>query len=49
MRLEQAEKEAFQSAAQLAGLELSGWIRERLRTLARKELENAGRKVPFLE
>jgi hypothetical protein len=48
MRLEPVEKEAFRSAAELAGLDLSGWIRERLRALARKELEGAGKQVPFL-
>src|SRR5262249_35808667 len=48
MRLEPAEKEAFRGAAALAGLDLSGWIRERLRTLARKEQEGAGKEVPFL-
>jgi hypothetical protein len=48
MRLDQAEKDAFRAAAELAGLDMSGWIRERLRTAARKELENAGLNVPFL-
>ena len=48
MRLEEAEKEAFREAAELAGLDMSGWIRERLRAVAWKELERAGRPVPFL-
>jgi len=48
MRLEPVEKEAFRAAAELAGLDLSAWIRERLRGLARKELEGAGKTVPFL-
>lgn len=42
------EKEAFDAAAELAGLSLSAWMRERLRTAARKELESAGRAVAFL-
>jgi uncharacterized protein (DUF1778 family) len=49
MRLEPAEKATFRAAAELAGLDLSAWIRERLRTIARKELEGASRPVPFLQ
>lgn len=48
MRLEEVEKEAFRIAAELSGLDLSAWIRERLRRIARQELEQAGRDVPFL-
>jgi hypothetical protein len=48
MRLLPTEKQGFKAAAELAGLELSGWIRERLRTAARKELAGAGRDVPFM-
>ena len=42
------EKQAFKEAADLAGLALSAWIRERLRTAARKELEGANRPVHFM-
>jgi uncharacterized protein (DUF1778 family) len=48
MRLQDAEKEGFRAAAELAGLDLSAWIRERLRRVAREELEQAGQVVPFL-
>lgn len=48
MRLEAAEKEAFRNAAELSGLDLSAWVRERLRAVARKELEVAGHPVAFL-
>ena len=48
MRLEPVEKESFRRAAELSGFDLSAWIRERLRNLARKELEAAGKDVPFL-
>lgn len=48
MRLDEHEKEGFRMAAEMAGLELSAWIRERLRKVARKELEDAGKKVPFI-
>jgi hypothetical protein len=48
MRLHEAEKNGFKAAAELSGLELSAWIRERLRRVAREELEQAGQPVPFL-
>ena len=48
MRLEASEKQAFRDAAELAGLDLSSWVRERLRASARKELEGAGKAVAFL-
>jgi uncharacterized protein (DUF1778 family) len=48
MRLETSEKEGFRSAADLAGLDLSAWIRERLRRAARNELQEAGKEVPFI-
>jgi hypothetical protein len=47
MRLEESEKEGFRQAAELAGLDLSARIRERLRLVAKKELEHAGKEVPF--
>jgi antitoxin component of RelBE/YafQ-DinJ toxin-antitoxin module len=49
IRCEEAEKEAFRAAAEAAGLPLSGWIRERLRKVARKELEDMDLPVAFLE
>lgn len=48
VRMEPAEKAAFQTAADLSGLSLSSWVRERLRRVARTELEDAGKPVPFL-
>jgi uncharacterized protein (DUF1778 family) len=48
IRLESAEKQAFRDAAELAGLDLSAWVRERLRAAARKELDGAGLVVAFL-
>lgn len=48
IRLSTTEKQAFRDAASLAGLDLSAWVRERLRLLARKELEAASRTVAFL-
>ena len=48
MRLAPAEKQGFRDAAELAGLDLSAWVRERLRSSARRELEGAARPVAFL-
>jgi uncharacterized protein (DUF1778 family) len=49
LRLGPEEKQAFQDAANLSGVALSAWIRERLRKAARKELEEAGHQIAFLQ
>jgi uncharacterized protein (DUF1778 family) len=49
VRCGESEKQAFRSAAEAAGLQLSGWIRERLRRAARKELEDLEMPVAFLD
>lgn len=49
IRLEPEEKEAFRQAAEISGLSLSTWARERLRRSARIELEEAGKKIPFIK
>lgn len=49
IRCEESEKVAFRAAAEAAGLPLSGWVRERLRRVARKELESMALPVAFLE
>jgi uncharacterized protein (DUF1778 family) len=48
VRIEPAEKQAFKDAADLAGLAVSAWVRERLRQAARKELGDSGLPVAFL-
>ncbi|MBI3823433.1 MAG: hypothetical protein HY289_12255 [Planctomycetes bacterium] len=48
IRLLSSEKQTFRDAADLAGLDLSAWVRGRLRMLARKELEAASQPVAFL-
>lgn len=48
VRLLQVEKGTFEDAAKLAGLSSASWIRSRLRDAARRELENANKKVKFL-
>jgi uncharacterized protein (DUF1778 family) len=48
IRITDSEKEGFELAAALAGISLSSWVRERLRLNAIRELESAGRRVPFV-
>lgn len=49
IRLTDAEKQGFLAAANLAGIPLSSWVRERLRLAAIRDLESAGQKIPFVE
>ena len=49
LRVDLDEKRSFQDAADLAGVPLSAWVRERLRKAARLELEAAGRQIAFLQ
>ena len=48
IRLNDSEKQGFQAAADLAGIPLSSWVRERLRLAAIRDLESAGQKIPFI-
>lgn len=48
LRVMPDEKAAFEEAANLAGLSMSAWVRERLRGACIRELEGAGLKVPFV-
>jgi hypothetical protein len=48
LRITPGEKEGFQTVAEIAGLSLSGWARERLRRAAIRELEDASRPIPFI-
>jgi len=49
IRLSTAEKDGFEQAAELAGIPISSWVRERLRLASIRELESAGRRVPFIK
>ncbi len=49
IRLSPPEKLGFQAAANLAGIPLSSWVRERLRMAAIRDLESAGQQIPFVE
>ena len=48
IRLSDVEKQGFQAAAEVAGIPLSSWVRERLRLAAIRDLESAGQKIPFI-
>ena len=48
IRVTEAEKDGFTQSADLAGISLSSWVRERLRLAAIRELESAGRQIPFV-
>jgi predicted HicB family RNase H-like nuclease len=47
VRLAPTEKRAFADAAELAGVPLSIWVRERLRREAARELGEADRPIAF--
>ena len=49
VRMTEEERRAFEDAAKVAGISLSAWMRERLRTAARKDLEDAGLPISFIE
>lgn len=49
VRVTEPEKAAFRQAADIAGIALSAWVRERLRRTTIRELEEAGRQIPFLQ
>jgi uncharacterized protein (DUF1778 family) len=48
IRVTAEEKDGFELAATLSGISLSSWVRERLRLTAIRELEGAGRRIPFI-
>ena len=49
IRLTEDEKRGFSAAAELAGIPLSSWVRERLRLAAIRDLESAGQQIPFVK
>ena len=49
VRLRRDEKDTFRKAADLSGVALSAWVRDRLRRVARSELVEAGQQVPFIQ
>lgn len=49
IRTSPQEKEDFERSADIAGLSLSGWIRQKLRTAAIAELKTVDEKPKFLD
>jgi hypothetical protein len=49
LRVLDSEKQAFREAAEVSGIPMATWMRERLRRVATRELENADRPVAFLK
>ncbi|MBF9252161.1 hypothetical protein I2I11_02535 [Pontibacter sp. 172403-2] len=49
IRVSALEKEGFERAAEIAGIGLSAWARQKLRSAAIQDLQNIGEKIPFLE
>ena len=49
IRLSTLEKEGFQNASDVAGIGLSAWARERLRSAAIQELQQVGQQIVFLK
>lgn len=47
VRATDAERDTFGMAADLEGLSMSAWIRNRLRAAAKSELAAAGKKAPI--
>jgi len=48
IRVDSTEKAAFVRAAEISGIPISAWVRERLRSAAYRELDNIGEAAPFL-
>ena len=48
IRVSSLEKEGFERCAEISGIGLSAWARQRLRTAAIKELQDIGEKIIFL-
>lgn len=49
IRLSELEKRGFERAAEISGIGFSAWARQRLRSAAIKELQEAGEKIIFLK
>ena len=49
IRVSPLEKEGFERAAEIAGISLSSWARQRLRSASIKDLQEINEKIPFLK
>lgn len=48
IKLSETERESFRRAADIAGIGLSAWARQKLRSAAIKELQEVGETATFL-
>lgn len=48
IRVSPEEKQGFEKAAEIAGIGVSAWARQKLRAAAIKELQEMGEKIVFL-
>ena len=48
LRISTEEKATFDRAAEVSGISLSSWVRERLRAASLRELDVIGEMAPFL-
>ena len=48
VRMTPDERRSFERAAEIAGIGVSAWMREKLRRVAARELEQAGELAAFL-
>lgn len=48
VRVSEEEKTAFSESANISGIKLASWVRERLRLAATKDLAMAGKRPEFL-
>jgi uncharacterized protein (DUF1778 family) len=49
LRLSSDEKQAFKDAAELSGMALAAWVRDRLRKATIRELEKAEKPIAFVK
>lgn len=49
VRVDEPERTTFLTAAELSGVSLSAWIRQKLRQASAKELTESGVPVEFME
>lgn len=49
IKVSETEKEGFKRAAEIVGIGLSAWARQKLRSAAIKDLQEVGEVIKFLE
>ena len=49
VRITKSEQEGFKRAAEISGIGLSAWARQKLRSAAIRDLQEVGEAIKFLE